>query len=185
MVQTPLQSPFYYYQPEAEKTRTYNQYSNMPQQQMDYFSQPLSSNIIYSRPSSAAPQMLYQPQYISHAMLTPAASPRAMDQKPTILVQQEMPFLMSMDGECGEYKYGPATPTLSATGSYSSVDSPQSAYPLLPTPGNDMFLSFDGIKNGCEEEMFSEVINGNEWSKSGSPPLTPGMFLSVASCNLA
>ncbi|GAB7349480.1 hypothetical protein MBLNU459_g0192t1 [Dothideomycetes sp. NU459] len=172
MAQTPLNSPFYFYQPEAEKTRTYNQYSNLPQQ-ADYFSSPCSSNMLYSRPSSAAPQMLYQPQYISQAMLTPAASPKSMHQKPTILVQQEMPYLMSMDGECNDYKYGPATPTLSATGSYSSVDSPQSAYPLMPTPGAELFLSFDSIKEGCEEQIFSEVLTGNEWSKSGSPPLTP------------
>lgn len=178
MAQAPLQSPFYYYNPESEKTRQQQLHHQghfypMPQQHHnDYFSQP------YSRPqSSHAAQMLYhpQPQYISQAMLTPAASPsRDMHQRPTILVQQEIPFHMSLDAEYGDYRFGPATPTLSSTSSISA-DSPQSAYPMLPTPGNDMYLSsFEGIKQGCEEEMFSEVLNGGDWAKSGSPSMSPG-----------
>lgn len=184
MAQAPLQSPFFYYNPESEKARPqhfhqqqqqqaqYYQTQAMPQQN-DYFSQPYTP----SRPQSAhtAHHMFYQaPQYISQAMLTPATSPRSMQQRPTILVQQEMPY-MSLDNECGDYRFGPATPTLSSSTSSISADSPQSAYPMLPTPGAEMYLSsFDGAKQGCDEHLFSEVLNGGEWSKADSPPMTPG-----------
>ena len=198
MAQAPLQSPFYYYNPESDKARQHHQHMNQQQQQQqqqhqqqqqqqlqghfyhmqpqqnDYFSQPYTQ----SRPQSAhaAPQMLYHPQphYISQAMLTPVASPsRDMHQRPTILVQhqQEMTCMMPMDND---YKFGPATPTLSSTSSMSS-DSPQQSYPMLPTPSGDMYLtSFDGLKHSCDEEMFSDVLNGGDWAKSGSPPMTPG-----------
>ncbi|KAF7846159.1 hypothetical protein BT93_L5085 [Corymbia citriodora subsp. variegata] len=102
-------------------------------------------------------------------MLTPAASPQPLQQKPTILVQQDMPCMLSLDTDFSNYRYGPATPTLSSNGS-----SPQSAYPLLPTPAADMFLgSFDSVKEGCEEELFADVLNGGAFAKSSSPPTTP------------
>ena len=180
MAQAPLQSPFYYYNPESDKVRQQqlqqqqSHFMHMQPQHNDYFSQPYTP----TRPQSShtAPQMVFhqQPQYISQAMLTPVSSPsRDIHQRPTILVQQELPYgMMHMDNE---YRFGPATPTLSSTSSVSA-DSPQNAsYPLLPTPGNDMYLaSFDGLKHGCEEEMFNDVLNGGDWSKSASPPMTPG-----------
>lgn len=178
MAQAPLQSPFYYYNPESEKARPPQLYHQpqghfyaMPPQNTDYFSQP------YVHPRSQSSHMMFQPpsQYISQAMLTPAASPKPMHQKPTILVQQEIPCIMPVDGECGDYRFGPATPTLSATS--SMCDSPPSAYPMLPTPGNDMYLSsFDSsVKQCADEDMFSDVLtHGGDWAKSGSPPLTPG-----------
>lgn len=158
MAQAPMQSPMYYYTPEKQQQQIhYN--SHMASQNMDYFSQPISSHILYSQRSTPVYQQ-QQPQYISHAMLTPAASPRPMDQKPTIMLQQDMMF----DSDC----YGPATPTLSAT-SFNSADSPQSSYPVLHTPANDMHMNpFEALKSNCEEDMFGE------WTQSGSPPLTPG-----------
>lgn len=82
--------------------------------------------------------------------------------------------MMLMDADCGDYRFGPATPTLSSTSSMSA-DSPQPAYPMLPTPGGDMYLgSFDGLKPMCEDDMFSDVLNGGDWAKAGSPPMTPG-----------
>ncbi|THX91004.1 hypothetical protein D6D08_03504 [Aureobasidium pullulans] len=163
MTQAPMQSPMYYYTPEKQQLR-YN--SHMAPQNMDYFSQPISSHVLYSQHSPAIYQQ--QPQYISQAMLTPAASPRPQHQKPTIMLQQEM---MSFDSDC----YGPATPTLSAI-SFNSADSPQSNYHMMPTPANELAMNpFDTIKN-CEADMFGE------WTQSTSPPLTPAeVYLHPAS----
>nr|QZK27853.1 transcription activator Msn2-2 [Aureobasidium melanogenum] len=156
MTQTPMQSPMYYYTPQKQQQLHYN--PHMAPQNMDYFSQPISSHVLYSQRSSPVYQQ--QPQYISQAMLTPAASPRPQHQKPTIMLQQEM---MSFDSDC----YGPATPTLSAT-SFNSADSPQSNYHMMPTPANELSMNpFDGLKQNCEDDMFGE------WTQSGSPPLTP------------
>ncbi|KAG9514092.1 hypothetical protein KCV07_g8308, partial [Aureobasidium melanogenum] len=162
MTQTPMQSPMYYYTPQKQQQIHYN--SHMAPQNMDYFSQPISSHVLYSQRSSPVYQQ--QPQYISQAMLTPAASPRPQHQKPTIMLQQEMPSMnMSFDSDC----YGPATPTLSAT-SFNSADSPN--YHMMPTPANELHMNpFDGLKQNCEDDMFGE------WTQSTSPPLTPGTCL--------
>jgi hypothetical protein len=160
MIQTPMQSPMYYYTPQKQQQLHCN--SHMAPQNMDYFSQPISSHVLYSQRSP--PLYQQQPQYISQAMLTPAASPRLQHQKPTIMLQQEM---MSFDSDC----YGPATPTLSAT-SFNSADSPQSNYHMMPTPANELHMNpFDALKQNCEDDMFGE------WTQSGSPPLTPGTCL--------
>ncbi|KAI5238116.1 hypothetical protein E4T43_07694 [Aureobasidium subglaciale] len=169
MTQTPMQSPMYYYTPQKQQNIHYN--SHMAPQNMDYFSQPISSHVLYSQRSP--PLYQQQPQYISQSMLTPAASPRPQHQKPTIMLQQDMPNMnMSFDSDC----YGPATPTLSAT-SFNSADSPQSNYHMLPTPANELHMNpFEAIKQNCEEDMFGE------WTQSGSPPLTPAeVYLHPAS----
>ncbi|KAK4546064.1 hypothetical protein LTR36_002201 [Oleoguttula mirabilis] len=120
------------------------------------------------------------PAYISQAMLTPAASPREQRHKPTILVQQEMSGLMPLNTQF--HGYYPATPTLSASGSFSSVsslDSPPSASHMLPTPINGMFFArqsmnaWPAVKEGCEDEVYSEVLAGGDWTTPGSPPMTP------------
>lgn len=136
---------------------------------------------MYQRPHSAGAQMHYHhpaPAYISQAMLTPVASPRAQHYKPTILVQQDMHALMPLDTDCRQYF--PATPTFSASGSFSSVSSPPSSVDMLPTPVNGVFFSkpvmasFPAVKEGCEEEVFSEVLAGGDWTtRPGSPPMTP------------
>ena len=134
---------------------------------------------MYQRPHSADAHIHYHaaPPYISQAMLTPAASPRPQYYKPTIFVQQDMPGLMPLDTDC--HNYYPATPTLSASGSFSSVDSPPSAY--LPTPVNGVFFGhqqnltgYQAVKEGCESEVFSEVLAAGNWNvRPGSPPMTP------------
>ena len=133
---------------------------------------------MYQRPQSAgAPPMHYQqvPQYVSHPMLTPAASPRAQHHKPTIMLQQEHHAMLQLDTG-----YYPATPTLSASGSFSSVDSPPSSSGILPTPVNGVFFprpvhpsGFQAVKEGCEEEVFTEVLAAGDWTRPGSPPMTP------------
>lgn len=160
------QQPFFYYSPESAQNR--NQFHQMPLT-------PLPSTPGYG-PMHFQQQMVYQPapQYISQAMLTPAASPRQHHQKPMIMLQPDMAHLLPLDTECN-YRYLPATPTLSSTGSFSSIESPRSASAMMPTPVNDYFgQTLEGVKQGCEEEVFSEILNTNEWASVQSPPLTPG-----------
>ena len=186
------QSPFFYYNPDpSPENRQHGHFTphphglpmavvpSSPEHMMPYHPQQMYQQ----RPQSAGPAPMHYhpqvPQYVSQAMLTPAASPRAQHQKPTILLQQEPQALKPLDTEC--YGYYPATPTLSASGSYSSVDSPPNTADVLPTPVNGMFfprpqhMSFPApaVKEGCEEEVFSEVLASGDWARPGSPPLTP------------
>lgn len=45
--------------------------------------------------------------------------------------------------------------------------------------GTEVFLpkqhmvQFPAVKQGCEEEVFQEVLAGGDWTRPGSPPLTP------------
>lgn len=89
--------------------------------------------------------------------------------------------MMPIDTSCNSYF--PATPTLSASGSFSSVDSPPSSG-MIAAPMNGVFFSnpmmsaYPAVKEGCEEEVFSEVLAGGDWT--GSPPMTP-VFLQSGS----
>lgn len=69
--------------------------------------------------------------------------------------------------------YLPSTPPLSTSG--SAINSP-SSYEMIATPVNTMCFgqeSFEGVKEGCEGEVQSENLAGCEWTRCGSPPLTP------------
>ena len=186
------QSPFFYYNPDpSPENRQHGHFTAhphglpmaivpsspehmMPYQQQMYQPRPLSSG---PPPMHYHPQV---PQYVSQAMLTPAASPRAQHQKPTILLQQDVHNLKPLNTEF--HGYYPATPTLSASGSFSSVDSPASSTDVLPTPVNgaaffprpqQYAFAAPAVKEGCEEEVFTEVLAGGDWARPGSPPLTP------------
>lgn len=178
----PMTQSSFFYTP--EQSNQHGRFAHQPQTAMpmqqpmsDYFQ--FAGQMGYSRPRSTGPQVIYQPnpQYISQSCLTPAATPHEMIlQKPMIMLQQEMPRMMRLDTNCGDVRFTPSTPTLSA-GSFGSMDSPQ-AYALLPTPmetmGAEYFgQSFEGVKNGCEAGVFSDMLTGDEWNTT-SPPMTPG-----------
>ncbi|KAF2222128.1 hypothetical protein BDZ85DRAFT_250974 [Elsinoe ampelina] len=166
------QPSFFYYNPEqTSENRNQGHFTPQPNSMVmsmpDYFHchQP------FHRPQSAGPQMIYQPtpQYFNQAMLTPSASPKPFQHKPTILVQQENPYLIRLDAT----QYVPSTPTLSASGSSfssSSVDSPHAHV----VPSNDYF-SQPFAKAVREEEAFADIVH-NEMTVVGSthsPPLSP------------
>ncbi|PNS17758.1 hydrogen peroxide stress regulator 1 [Sphaceloma murrayae] len=168
------QPAFFYYNPEqTSENRNQGHFTPQPNSMAmsmpDYFhcQQP------YHRPQSAGPQMIYQPtpHYINQAMLTPTASPKPFQgHKPTILIQQENPFLIRLDAS----QYVPSTPTLSASGSSfssSSSDSPN-AHTL---PSNDYFSQPLFEKHQHEEDVFPQIVNSemNVVRSTHSPPLTP------------
>ena len=71
------------------------------------------------------------------------------------------------------HHYLPSTPPLSAAG--SSMSSPLSSNDMLPTPIGEVFLAqgVEGVKEGCEGEVHSEILANIDWSRAGSPPMTP------------
>ena len=36
--------------------------------------------------------------------------------------------------------------------------------------------NIEGVKEGCEGDVQSEILAGGEWTRCCSPPLTPGML---------
>jgi len=155
------QSAFFYYNPEqTSENRSQGYFTPAPTSVpvTDYFQfQPAF------RPQSAGPQMLY-----SQGMPTPSASPKPYLQKSAMHLQQDhMPFMMRLDTS-----HVPSTPTLSASGSFTSthMDSPAAC-------GLDYFgQPFIGVKTGHEEEVFSDVLSA-EWTNQNSPPMSPGKLL--------
>jgi hypothetical protein len=164
-----MQSPFFYYNPDPqrENARQHGHFTPHPSGQPTF--QP--HNMYYQRPSSAHSHMSYPQTAYANQMLTPVASPQPMYQKPTILIQpQDSPYLRPLDTD---FSFAPATPPLSSSG--SNISSPPSAFDVLPTPINPYFPSetIEGVKQGCEGEVFSEILcAGIEW-RSTTPPMTP------------
>ncbi|KAF1845667.1 uncharacterized protein K460DRAFT_112788 [Cucurbitaria berberidis CBS 394.84] len=164
-----MQSPFFYYNPDpqGENTRQHGHFTPHPSGQSTF--QP--QNMYLQRPSSANSQLSYPQTAYANQMLTPVASPQPQYQKPTILIQpQDSPYLHPLDTD---YSFVPATPPLSSSG--SSTSSPPSSYDVLPTPLNDFFPGegIEGVKQGCEGEVFAEILSaGLEW-RSTTPPMTP------------
>ncbi|PSN65663.1 hypothetical protein BS50DRAFT_64316 [Corynespora cassiicola Philippines] len=167
------QSPFFYYNPDTtgENTRQHGHFTPHPSGKPN---QSFAQNMLFQRPSSSNSQASGpQTAYANH-MLTPVASPQPMYQKPAILIQpQDSPYLHPIDTEFADMRFAPATPPLSSSG--SNISSPPSSCEFLPTPVNAFFPgeSMEGVKQGCEGEVFSEILAaGAEW-RSASPPMTP------------
>lgn len=176
------QSPFFYYNPDpSPENRQHGHFTphphGLPMNNQTVPSQDAQAyqNMMYQRPTSAGSQSYSnKATYHSQALLTPVASPQPMYQKPTILIQQDSPYLFPIDTDCNDIRFMPSTPPLSSSG--SNVSSPPSTCDVLPTPVNGVFFQgegLEGVKQGCEEEVFSEILASGEWSRSASPPMTP------------
>ncbi|KAI4105032.1 MAG: hypothetical protein LQ339_003649 [Xanthoria mediterranea] len=106
---------------------------------------------------------------------TPVASPRPLQQRPAFLHSNDG-LSLSLNTECSTpdlFVY-PSTPPLSV--SASTVNSPPSTCEILPTPVSAGRLPMDnleGVKEGCEGEVQTEILAGGDWTRCGSPPLTP------------
>lgn len=172
------QSPFFYYNPDPKPdNRQHGHFSPHPNLQVHHM-QPVPSTPIYSRPTSSCSQSAAAVQMynasIQSAMI-PMASPRPLYQKPTILIQEHNHRLLyDIEGADADMYYNPTTPPLSQTG--SNVNSP-SSYEILQTPSeNTSYFGmemFEGVKEGCQSEVRSESLAGLDWTRCGSPPMTP------------
>lgn len=186
------QSPFFYYNPDPNpEARQHGHFTPHPHG-LPYPAaampgpepMPIYAPNMYQRPSSSCSHVQYQAmaqQYGQPGLATPVQSPQPICQKPTILVQHESPFLFPLDTDC----YAPSTPPLSSSG--SAISSPPSSAEILPTPVNGGFhpQNIEGVKAGCEEEVFSEILVSEEWANTASPPMTPGTYLFSHSSNVA
>lgn len=187
------QSPFFYYNPETStEHRQHGFFSTQPKastdsSQMQLFQQHMyqqemmmqeQSSMLYTGPSATGSQgfLPSKPAYASHPSVSMVASPQPMQQKAAFLHQHDgLP--LTLDTECGtpDVHIYPSTPPLSVSG--STVSSPPSTCGLLPTPGTGPIFALDnieGVKEGCEGDVQSEILAGGEWTRCCSPPLTPG-----------
>lgn len=190
--QAMCQSSFFYYNPEpSAEHRQLGHFtphpaavqdgiSMHPYQQQTYYPDMMLQGqepMMYPHLPSSGPQM-----YMQRKPILAMTSPRPT--KPSFLYQYEgLP--LSVDTECSTpdvYVY-PSTPPLSASGSTSS--SPPSTCGVIPTPVTRGFMGLDnieGVKEGCEGDVQSEILAGGDWTRCCSPPLTPGMFCSSLFC---
>ena len=173
------QSPFFYYNPEPGH---FSPHPNAVQDgmQISQFQQQMihdHSHVPHPRSRSASVQSFLVSKNASPFQFhTPVASPRPLAQKPAFLYQQDG-HRLSLDTECNnpEFYVYPSTPPLSVSG--SAVSSPPSTCAILPTPttGNYYILeNLEGVKEGCEGDVQSEILAGGDWTRCCSPPLTPG-----------
>ena len=181
------QPPFFYYtsDPNADR-RQHDRFIPQPNavhdgMAMHHYQQHLYSHDmimhgqypLYAPLPSSAPST-YQPQNPMLAM----ASPRPLQQKPAFLCHYDGQQQLSVDTECNTpdlYVY-PSTPPLSFSGSASS--SPPSTCGVLPTPVTGAYMglekNIEGVKEGCQSDVQSEILAGGDWTRCCSPPLTPG-----------
>ncbi|CAL5873553.1 uncharacterized protein PFLUO_LOCUS7833 [Penicillium psychrofluorescens] len=153
-------------------------YGQMPPQQQQPQRGPEQQQPIYSaQPVMNMHQMATTNAFRGAAMsMTPIASPQPSQMKPAIIIQQGSPALMPLDTRFINHDlYGfPTTPPLSSSG--STISSPPSANCTLHTPTADGFFSFErveGVKEGCETDVHTEILAHPEWARSDSPPMTP------------
>ncbi|KAJ5095941.1 hypothetical protein NUU61_005297 [Penicillium alfredii] len=177
--------PSFAYYPDSSQPRQQGPYTGQPSD-VPYYGQ-----MQYSGAQRGTEQPVYsaQPVMNMHQMattnafrgatmnMTPIASPQPSQMKPAIIVQQGSPALLPLDTRfMSTDLYGfPSTPPLSSSG--STISSPPSANGTLPTPVNDGSFGFEkveGVKEGCETDVHTEILANPDWSRSGSPPMTPG-----------
>lgn len=178
------QSSFYYFNaPGQFSTYPYVVQENLPpqqyQQSQSYDLTHNQPNSMHHRPSPSGLELLWPSRSLSsQSTITPVASPRPMHQKHNSLCQLEGQQL-SVNTACNppDLYVSPSTPPMSVTGSTAS--SPPSTCGVTQTPVSCAFFplgNIEGVKEGCEGEVKSEILAGGDWTRTCSPPLTPGMY---------
>lgn len=182
------QSPFFYYNPEPghfsphpsaghDGAQVQHFHPQMYHPDMMAYGQ---TQMFYARPSSSG-SPVYLPHKTAMALQphnTSVASPRPVYQRPPFPYQTDgLP--LTLNTQCGTPNLwvSPSTPPLSV--SASTVNSPPSTCGVLPTPMCDGSLPLEnmqGVKEGCEGEVQTEILAGGDWARCGSPPMSPGMF---------
>lgn len=157
----PFYGPMQPYQPGPQHQHC------VPEQQPMYTTQPMVN----------MHQMAAANAFRGSMNMTPIASPQPSHLKPGFVMQQGSPAMMPLNARfVGPEFYGlPSTPPLSSSG--SSISSPPSTNEAIQTPVNEGFFSFDkveGVKEGCEGDVHTEILANPDLSRSDSPPMTPG-----------
>jgi C2H2 transcription facotor len=119
-----------------------------------------------------------RPAFHGNMAMTPMASPQPRQLKPSMPFKQENHPLQPLDTNVYGIRssYSPSTPPLSTSG--STVSSPPSTSMPLPTPVNGPYFGFqpyEMVKEGGEGDLYAQNIASVDWSRSDSPPMTPGM----------
>lgn len=191
MAPTSVQSqPFAYYHTDSSQS-TQGQFTSHPSEMQPFYGQmqpyPPTSQPQHCMPEQQQPIYTTQPMMNMHQMatanafrgamnMTPVASPQPSHLKPAIIVQQGSPAMMPIDTRfVGADLYAfPSTPPLSTSG--SSISSPPSSNEVLHTPVETYFPfeKVEGVKEGCEGDVHTEILANRDWTRAESPPMTPG-----------
>ncbi|KAL8703783.1 MAG: hypothetical protein Q9201_003048 [Fulgogasparrea decipioides] len=179
------QSPFFYYNPEPGHFTPHPR-ADCDGSQVQQFQQQMyptdgmthgHSQMLYARPSSSGSSAYLPPKTATslQPLSTPVASPRPLHQRPAFLCYNDgSPLALNTDCSVQDYYVNPSTPPLSVTASAAS--SPPSICGVLSTPisgGRLPLENLEGVKEGCEGEVQTEILAGGDWARCGSPPLTP------------
>ncbi|EAS29469.1 uncharacterized protein CIMG_08215 [Coccidioides immitis RS] len=183
------QPSFFYYNPDPDAhPGQHGYFSTHPAEMHPANNQPIFTHDQYCPPQqpqiSEQHHLLHQPgpmQPIApknflndEAMLSPSVSPRPLHIKPSILLHGS-PGILPIDTNCmTDFHTFPSTPPLSTSG--STISSPPSSCGMLHTPVNGGFYRIEGIegvKEGCEGDVTTEILASGDWTRSHSPPLTP------------
>lgn len=173
-------APFFYYNPDPQMDqRQHGHFSTDPKQHSGHAQghQGQQQWINHHMMMYGQPPMMYPHLPSSNSPHKPVmATPRPVQQRPAFLNQYEGQQLV-LDTQCNttDLNFYPVTPSLSMSGSAAS--SPPSTCAMLATPVTGSSLAFDvmeGVKDGCEGDVKSEILAGGDWTRCGSPLLTPG-----------
>ena len=175
------QPSFFYYNPEP----------NTEHRQHGHFSQHTAAGHGDAQPEKHLQQFYHpgmmmpgqQPTMYPHLPSSTApchheqilVTPRPLLQKPAFLGSNDSQTPTS-DTECStpDLYVFPSAPTLSVSGSETS--NPPSTCDILPTPTTAVYMNIgniEGVKEGCEVDVKSEILAGGDWTRCYSPPLTP------------
>jgi hypothetical protein len=176
------QHPFYFYSSEVDsQPRQHGYFTSHPSEvpfngSMPVF--PSQQQAIYPHhaPVHPHPQLPTKSSFHSALNMTPIASPQPSHLKPTIVLQHDSPALMPLDTRVvnSDLYVFPTTPPLSTSG--STISSPPSTCGMLQTPVNGSFFpseKVEGVKEGCENEVHTEILASPDWTRSDSPQMTP------------
>lgn len=183
------QSPFFYYNPEqSADSRQHGLFSPHPStlvsaSQLQRFQQSMYPQELMSKHQHQQQAQIGRKHspFKSHIHVAPLLSQplvpvpsRPLHQKPAMIFTEGCH--LSLDTECADAEGGmyPTTPPLSISDSTTSSPPMTSGVALTPTDPVFFAENMEGVKEGCEVDVKSEILAGESWARCGSPALTPG-----------
>lgn len=183
-MQQPQPSWFVYQPANDPQHRQHGHFMPSPSEQQVYNGHmQYQHSMPYQQPYMQHPMQNYQqplhPRHAFHGSManTPMASPQPRQLKPSMAFKQDTSSLRPLDTNvyCIASSYSPSTPPLSTSG--STISSPPSSSMPLPTPVDGPYFGFqpyEVVKECREAEPCAESFANGDWSRSDSPPMTPG-----------